>query len=99
MPLYWRSGYQKMEFKKVSLFSGFKELYSLKKFIVFLIVTFLIFGPNLANNFYFGLFVDELGGSYSGIGGILALMGVLLNLWLMKDEQGLMSKAIALRKG
>lgn len=53
---------------KAKLLSGLKELLHLKKFIVFLLITFLIFGPNLANNVYFGLFIDRIGGSYSGIG-------------------------------
>jgi PPP family 3-phenylpropionic acid transporter len=53
---------------KVNILAGMKELFIMKRFILFLLVTFLIFGPNLANNFYFGLFVDKLGGSYTGIG-------------------------------
>ena len=54
--------------EKVKILSGMKDLFKLKKFVVFLFVTFLIFGPNLANNTYFGLFVDDLGGTYTGIG-------------------------------
>ncbi|MDI3312542.1 MAG: major facilitator superfamily domain-containing protein 6 [Thermoanaerobacterium sp.] len=51
-----------------NLFSGIKEILTYKKYIVFLIITFLIFGPNLANNTYFGLFVEDSGGTYTGIG-------------------------------
>ncbi|NHM29421.1 MFS transporter [Neobacillus terrae] len=54
--------------ENVKIFSGMKDLFKLKKFVIFLFVTFLIFGPNLANNTYFGLFVDDLGGTYTGIG-------------------------------
>ncbi|XJZ25794.1 MFS transporter [Bacillota bacterium Lsc_1132] len=69
--------------EKVKLFAGIKELFLLKKFVAFLLVTFLIFGPNLANNFYFGLFVDEIGGSYTGIG-IAFLIAVLSEIPFMR---------------
>jgi MFS transporter, PPP family, 3-phenylpropionic acid transporter len=68
---------------KVKLLSGIKELLTLRKFIIFLFITFLIFGPNLANNFYFGLFVNELGGSYTGIG-IAFLIAVLSEIPFMR---------------
>ncbi len=54
--------------KNLKLKEGFQELVKLKKFIIFLIITFSIFGPNLANNTYFGLFVEDSGGTYAGIG-------------------------------
>lgn len=77
--------------EKVNLRSGVKELFRLKKFSVFLLVTFLIFGPNLANNFYFGLFVDKLGGSYTGIG-IAFLIAVLSEIPFMRISSKLIEK-------
>jgi MFS transporter, PPP family, 3-phenylpropionic acid transporter len=68
---------------RVNLLRGMKELFIMKKFILFLLITFLIFGPNLANNFYFGLFVDKTGGSYTGIG-IAFLIAVLSEIPFMR---------------
>lgn len=68
---------------RAKLLSGVKDLFKLKKFLVFMFVTFLIFGPNLANNFYFGLFVDNLGGTYTGIG-IAFLIAVLSEIPFMR---------------
>ena len=62
--------------RKPKLLSGLKELLVMKRFIIFLAVTFLIFGPNLANNVYYGLFVEARGGTYTGIG-IAFLLAVL----------------------
>jgi PPP family 3-phenylpropionic acid transporter len=69
--------------EKPKLISGIKELFKLRKFIIFLLITFLIFGPNLANNVYFGLFVDKIGGSYTGIG-IAFLIAVLSEIPFMR---------------
>jgi MFS transporter, PPP family, 3-phenylpropionic acid transporter len=66
-----------------NLFSGIKEILTYKKFIVFLMITFLIFGPNLANNTYFGLFVEDSGGTYTGIG-IAFLIAVLSEIPFMR---------------
>lgn len=85
--------------EKTGLLSGVKELFSLRKFILFLFITFLFFGPNLANNFYFGLFVHESGGSYTGIG-IAFLIAVLSEVPIMKisgkwiQKYGLLQVAI-----
>ncbi|PLR76667.1 MFS transporter [Bacillus sp. V3-13] len=65
------------------LLSGVKEILTLKKFIIFLAITFLIFGPNLANNTYFGLFVEDSGGTYTGIG-IAFLLAVLSEIPFMR---------------
>lgn len=65
------------------LFSGVSELIRMKRFLVFLAVTFLIFGPNLANNFYFSLFVEDRGGTYTGIG-IAFLIAVLSEIPFMR---------------
>lgn len=65
------------------LFSGMKDLLQMRKFLVFLAVTFMIFGPNLANNFYFSLFVEDRGGTYTGIG-IAFLIAVLSEIPFMR---------------
>ncbi|PLR80818.1 MFS transporter [Bacillus canaveralius] len=65
------------------LLSGVKEILTFKKFIIFLAITFLIFGPNLANNTYFGLFVEDSGGTYTGIG-IAFLLAVLSEIPFMR---------------
>jgi MFS transporter, PPP family, 3-phenylpropionic acid transporter len=65
------------------LFAGMKDLMGMKKFLIFLGVTFMIFGPNLANNFYFSLFVEDLGGTYTGIG-IAFLIAVLSEIPFMR---------------
>jgi MFS transporter, PPP family, 3-phenylpropionic acid transporter len=65
------------------LLSGIKKLFTYNKFLLFLIITFLIFGPNLANNVYFGLFVENRGGSYTGIG-IAFLIAVLSEIPFMR---------------
>jgi MFS transporter, PPP family, 3-phenylpropionic acid transporter len=77
--------------EKVSMLSGVKELFIMRKFILFLLVTFLIFGPNLANNFYFGLFVDKIGGSYTGIG-IAFLIAVMSEIPFMRLSGRLIEK-------
>ncbi|MDP4171166.1 MAG: MFS transporter [Bacillota bacterium] len=68
---------------QTKLLTGMKDLFKVRKFLVFLIITFLIFGPNLANNVYFGLFVDNLGGTYTGIG-IAFLIAVLSEIPFMR---------------
>jgi MFS transporter, PPP family, 3-phenylpropionic acid transporter len=65
------------------IFSGIKELFLIKRFLIFLVVTFLVFGPNLANNVYFGLFVEDRGGTYTGIG-IAFLIAVLSEVPFMR---------------
>ncbi|MBP2239777.1 PPP family 3-phenylpropionic acid transporter [Cytobacillus eiseniae] len=66
-----------------NILSGVKEVLFHKKFLVFLVITFLVFGPNLANNTYFGLFIDGSGGTYTGIG-IAFLLAVLSEIPFMK---------------
>lgn len=66
-----------------NLLGGVKEILTHKKFIIFLGVTFLIFGPNLANNTYFGLFIENSGGTYTGIG-IAFLIAVLSEVPFMR---------------
>lgn len=69
--------------RPAGLFSGMKDLMRMKKFLIFLGVTFMIFGPNLANNFYFSLFVEDRGGTYTGIG-IAFLIAVLSEIPFMR---------------
>ncbi|MFE8694820.1 MFS transporter [Cytobacillus sp. FJAT-53684] len=66
-----------------NLLGGVKEILFQRKFLIFLGITFLIFGPNLANNTYFGLFIDDSGGTYTGIG-IAFLIAVLSEIPFMK---------------
>lgn len=68
---------------KPNLIFGVKELLSIKRFLVFLTITFLIFGPNLANNVYYGLFIEDRGGTYTGIG-IAFLLAVLSEIPFMR---------------
>lgn len=73
------------------MLSGMKELMGMKRFLIFLAVTFLIFGPNLANNFYFSLFVEDRGGTYTGIG-IAFLIAVLSEIPFMRMAGSWISK-------
>lgn len=77
--------------KPKKLLSGMKDLFGMKNYIVFLGVTFLIFGPNLANNFYFGLFIEDRGGTYTGIG-IVFLIAVLSEIPFMRMAGSWISK-------
>ncbi|PLR68857.1 MFS transporter [Bacillus sp. UMB0893] len=53
---------------QISIKEGIKELSNVPRYFVFLFVAFLVLGPILANNIYFGIFVAELGGGLTGIG-------------------------------
>ncbi|MFC0522266.1 MFS transporter [Pontibacillus salicampi] len=48
--------------------TGFKTLMKQRTFILFLVSNFLIFGPVLANNYYFGTYILSAGGTLSGVG-------------------------------
>ncbi|RFU66362.1 MFS transporter [Peribacillus saganii] len=82
-----------------NIFSGIKEIFRLRKFVIFLAITFLIFGPNLANNVYFGLFIEDRGGTYTGIG-IAFLVAVLSEIPFMQvagrmiDRIGIMNVVV-----
>lgn len=52
----------------LSFKDGLKTLVKQKPFLLFLVSNFLIFGPVLANNYYFGTFILTVGGTLSGIG-------------------------------
>ncbi|MGG4469842.1 MFS transporter [Paenibacillus alvei] len=62
---------------------GASKLLAHKKYMLFLIITFMIFSPNLANNTFFGLFVEGSGGTYTGIG-IAFLIAVLSEVPFMR---------------
>ncbi|WP_236634671.1 MFS transporter [Alteribacter lacisalsi] len=53
---------------RVDLKKGLRKLIVVPKFVLFLIATFLVFGPIMANNFYFGLLIQFAGGSLAGVG-------------------------------
>ncbi|TGB00711.1 MFS transporter [Halobacillus salinus] len=52
----------------ISFREGMKVLIKRKAFILFLVSNFLVFGPVLANNYYFGTFILSVGGTLSGVG-------------------------------
>ncbi|KGX89424.1 MFS transporter [Pontibacillus halophilus JSM 076056 = DSM 19796] len=53
---------------KVDFRTGISRLIKQKEFLLFLCSNFLIFGPVLANNYYFGTFILTVGGTLSGVG-------------------------------
>lgn len=53
---------------QVSIRKGLAELKNIPQYFLFLACTFLILGPILANNIYFGIFVNELGAGLAGVG-------------------------------
>ncbi|WP_261130707.1 MFS transporter [Bacillus sp. Marseille-Q3570] len=53
---------------KVDLRTGIAKLFKLPKFVLFLLTTFCVFGPIQSNNFYFGLYIQEIGGTLAGVG-------------------------------
>lgn len=52
----------------VNVFKGLADLLRLRRYALFLLSAFLIFGPMNGNNVYFGLLYDRLGGQIAGIG-------------------------------
>lgn len=52
----------------VNFRSGMNTLIRNRIFIMFLSANFLIFGPVLANNYYFGKFILSVGGTLAGVG-------------------------------
>lgn len=52
----------------MSFREGLKVLIKQKAFVLFLLSNFLVFGPVLANNYYFGTFILSVGGTLSGVG-------------------------------
>ncbi|MFG6121217.1 MFS transporter [Thalassobacillus sp. B23F22_16] len=52
----------------VSFREGVKVLSKQKSFMIFLVSNFLVFGPVLANNYYFGTFILTVGGTLTAVG-------------------------------
>lgn len=53
---------------RVDLTSGIKQLIKMPKFLLFILASFLIFGPIQGNNVYFGLLISQVGGTIAGVG-------------------------------
>ncbi|SFS80939.1 MFS transporter [Marininema halotolerans] len=53
---------------ETDLRTGLTQLMKLPQFPLFLMGTFFVFGPIQANNVYFGLFIQDLGGTVAGVG-------------------------------
>ncbi|MCP8616439.1 MFS transporter [Salirhabdus salicampi] len=65
---------QKESYIGAKLSTGLKKLITVPHYILFLFVTFFVFGPIYANNFYFSLFFESLGATMAGIGIAFLLM-------------------------
>jgi MFS transporter, PPP family, 3-phenylpropionic acid transporter len=53
---------------QINIRSGISRLIKMPRFLLFLLTTFLIFGPILSNNFFFGIYIREIGGTLTGVG-------------------------------
>ncbi|MFC4321145.1 MFS transporter [Litchfieldia salsa] len=53
---------------QVDLKKGVTTLFRMPRFVLFLLTTFMIFGPIAANNVYFGIFITDMGGTLTGVG-------------------------------
>ncbi|WP_026697477.1 MFS transporter [Alkalicoccus chagannorensis] len=53
---------------RVDLRGGLGKLMRVPGFLLFLLITFLVYGPIMANNFYFGVMIQFAGGSLAGVG-------------------------------
>ncbi|MED1862013.1 MFS transporter [Fictibacillus nanhaiensis] len=53
---------------RTDLRRGIGQLVRMPSYLVFLAATFLVFGPIFANNFYFGFYIQETGGTLAGVG-------------------------------
>lgn len=51
-----------------SVFAGVGDLLKKRRFLLFLLSAFFTFGPINANNYYFNLYFQEIGGSITGMG-------------------------------
>ncbi|MBE3554422.1 MAG: MFS transporter [Thermicanus sp.] len=63
----------KKENRQIRLFSGIGQLLRMPHFLLFLLSAFFVFGPMNANNFYFGLYYLDIGGTVAGIGLVFLL--------------------------
>lgn len=53
---------------QINIKTGVQRLIKMPRFLLFLLTTFLIFGPILSNNFYFGIYIRDIGGTLTGVG-------------------------------
>lgn len=53
---------------KVDLLAGVRTLLRMPRYSVFLAASFLVFGPMLANNYYFGILMKDSGANLTGLG-------------------------------
>ncbi|MFD0692468.1 MFS transporter [Paenibacillus sp. GCM10027628] len=86
----WKSPKEKPGVRN-NLRQGIVILMRIPAFILFLAAAFLIFGPILANNFYFSFYVKEAGGTLTGIG-ISFLLAVGSEVPFMKASSKLIEK-------
>lgn len=74
------------------IFSGFKKLLRLPRFVLFLVACFFVFGSINANNIWFSLYYQHIGGSIAGIGlafflfagseaPFMKVAGAMINRW------------------
>ena len=63
----WRMPEEKISLA-IDLRTGLRKLLSLPSFVFFLVATFLIYGPIQANNVFFSLLFQDLGGTVAGVG-------------------------------
>lgn len=54
--------------QRESILKGLPVLLSKKNFLLFLVFVFVVFGPISANNTYFGLYIQSIGGTLTGVG-------------------------------
>lgn len=52
----------------VSIFKGMKQLLRIPRFLLFLLASFCMFGAVNANNIWFSLYYQEIGGTVAGVG-------------------------------
>lgn len=52
----------------VSMFKGMKDLLRIPRFLLFLMASFCVFGTVNANNIWFSLYYQEIGGTVAGVG-------------------------------
>jgi PPP family 3-phenylpropionic acid transporter len=52
----------------VSVFKGMRQLFRIPRFLLFLLASFCMFGAVNANNIWFSLYYQEIGGTVAGVG-------------------------------
>ncbi len=52
----------------VNLRVGIKKLVKMRQLMLFIFSTFLLMGPVMANNVYFGIYITNMGGTLAGVG-------------------------------